>query len=142
MRQKTYSSERPEKLYRIENIQNSYCTVVFIDNITTLTDEEGNTYYEYDSYVHDGVLYRKNLDALIGIEFNIWLNEAKQYDYDKAAAEIRKQRDALLNDTDWTQMPDSALSQEKQERYRIYRQALRDVPEQEGFPYDVIFPTF
>lgn len=142
MRQKTYSSERPEKLYRIENIQNSYCTVVFIDNITTLTDEEGNTYYEYDSYVHDGVLYRKNLDALIGTEFNIWLNEAKQYDYDKAAAEIRKQRDALLNDTDWTQMPDSALSQEKQERYRIYRQALRDVPEQEGFPYDVIFPTF
>ena len=142
MRQKTYSSERPEKLYRIENIQNSYCTVVFIDNITTLTDEEGNTYYEYDSYVHDGVLYRKNLDALIGTEFNIWLNEAKQYDYDKAAAEIRKQRDALLNDTDWTQLPDSALSQEKQERYRIYRQALRDVPEQEGFPYDVIFPTF
>lgn len=142
MRQKTYSSERPEKLYRIENIQNSYCTVVFIDNITTLTDEEGNTYYEYDSYVHDGVLYRKNLDALIGTEFNIWLNEAKQYDYDKVAAEIRKQRDALLNDTDWTQMPDSALSQEKQERYRIYRQALRDVPEQEGFPYDVIFPTF
>lgn len=142
MRQKTYSSERPEKLYRIENIQNSYCTVVFIDNITTLTDEEGNIYYEYDSYVHDGVLYRKNLDVLIGTEFNIWLNEAKQYDYDKAAAEIRKQRDALLNDTDWTQMPDSALSQEKQERYRIYRQALRDVPEQEGFPYDVIFPTF
>lgn len=142
MRQKTYSSERPEKLYHIENIQNSYCTVVFIDNITTLTDEEGNIYYEYDSYIHDGVLYRKNLDVLIGTEFNIWLNEAKQYDYDKAAAEIRKQRDALLNDTDWTQMPDSALSQEKQERYRIYRQALRDVPEQEGFPYDVIFPTF
>ena len=141
MRQKTYSSERPEKLYRIENIQNSYCTVVFIDNITPLIDDEGNTYYEYESYVHDGILYRKNLDAMINKEFTVWLNEAKQYDYNQVATEIRKQRDKLLNDTDWTQMPDSALSKEKQDQYKVYRQALRDVPEQEDFPYDVVFPT-
>ena len=38
-------------------------------------------------------------------------------------------------------MPDTALSEEKQEQYRIYRQALRDIPEQEGFPFDVVFPT-
>lgn len=115
--------------------------MVFIDNITPLIDDEGNTYYEYESYVHDGVLYRKNLDAMINKEFTIWLNEAKQYDYNQVAAEIRKQRDKLLNDTDWTQMTDSALSKEKQDQYKVYRQALRDVPEQEGFPYDVVFPT-
>lgn len=42
--------------------------------------------------------------------------------------ELRQQRNMLLAETDWTQMPDSPLSEEEKENYRIYRQALRDLP--------------
>ena len=41
---------------------------------------------------------------------------------------LRAHRDALLAQSDWTQMPDSPLSESDREAYRQYRQALRDVP--------------
>ena len=140
MRQKTLSSERPAHPYEVENIRNGYCTVLFFTNIEELTDEEGNTYYEYDLYVLYKVNYRDTLEKQIEDNYEQWLNMAIEYDYDTLAKEIRAKRDTLLNNTDWTQMADTALSAQEQEAYRRYRQALRDVPEQEGFPYEVVWP--
>ena len=42
--------------------------------------------------------------------------------------EIRQKRNILLSQTDWTQMPDSPLTEEEKQNYRIYRQSLRDLP--------------
>ena len=42
--------------------------------------------------------------------------------------------------TDWSQLPDSPLSEEKKLEYKNYRQALRDVSLQEGFPWNVQWP--
>jgi hypothetical protein len=50
---------------------------------------------------------------------------------------IRSQRDALLKDTDWTQVPDSPADAAA---WATYRQALRDITGQEGFPSDVTWP--
>ena len=140
MRQKTFSSERPKKPFQIENIRNGYCTVLFFDNIEEFTDDEGNTNYKYDLYVLDKVNYRGNLQEIITNNYDEWLNMATDYDYNTFAKEIRTKRDELLNKTDWTQMKDTALTEQKQEAYRVYRQALRDIPEQEGFPYEVVWP--
>ena len=140
MRPKTFSSERPKKPFQIENIRNGYCTVLFFNNIEEFEDEEGNVNYKYDLYVLDKVNYRETLEKTIEDNYEEWLNMATDYDYNTLAKEIRKKRDALLSKTDWTQMTDTALPQQKQEAYRIYRQALRDVPEQEEFPYNVVWP--
>jgi hypothetical protein len=43
-------------------------------------------------------------------------------------AYIRKVRDALLDDTDWTQMPDNPLAPEVKAAWATYRQQLRDFP--------------
>lgn len=48
-------------------------------------------------------------------------------------------RNKLLESSDWTQLPD-APSAKKQE-WAIYRQALRDLPTAEGFPFDFEWPT-
>ena len=56
------------------------------------------------------------------------------------AKEVRAQRDALLEETDYLLMPDYPISAEDLEAVKAYRQALRDVPEQEGFPYTVVWP--
>lgn len=46
----------------------------------------------------------------------------------------RKNRDELLAASDWTQMPDSPLSDEKKSEWATYRQALRDITADEAFP--------
>lgn len=43
-------------------------------------------------------------------------------------AALRVQRDRQLRETDWTQMPDSPLNTEAREGWRLYRQVLRDLP--------------
>lgn len=52
---------------------------------------------------------------------------------------VRIERNNLLVDSDWTVLPDSTLTAEQKTESETYRQALRDVPSQEGFP-EVSFP--
>lgn len=53
------------------------------------------------------------------------------------ATSVRQTRDQLLKDTDWTQVKDAPVDQEA---YAIYRQALRDITAQEGFPFNITWP--
>ena len=55
--------------------------------------------------------------------------------------EARAKRDKMLAETDWTQTLDAPLSDEMKEAFRVYRQALRDIPQQENFPAEIIWPT-
>lgn len=57
---------------------------------------------------------------------------------DRAADKIRTERDAKLTSCDWTQVIDAPIDQAA---WAIYRQALRDIPDQEGFPNTVNWPT-
>ncbi len=57
------------------------------------------------------------------------------------AEEARAQRDKLLAETDWTQVLDAPISAESREAFRVYRQALRDITEQEGFPEAIEWPV-
>jgi len=43
--------------------------------------------------------------------------------------DLRNKRDKLLQQSDWTQMPDSPLTEEKKQEWQTYRQALRDLPQ-------------
>jgi len=46
----------------------------------------------------------------------------------------RTERDALLAETDWTQMPDSALTDEAKALWVAYRTALRDITSHANWP--------
>lgn len=63
------------------------------------------------------------------------------YDEQVNANIVINQRNDLLYASDWTQIPNNPLTPEQQEQWAIYRQALRDVPNQPGFPSNVIWPT-
>lgn len=54
------------------------------------------------------------------------------------AAILRRQRDTQLLASDWTQAYDAPAS--ISERWAAYRQALRDLPQQPGFPNTVDWP--
>ena len=55
-----------------------------------------------------------------------------------AERNIREQRNFLLSDSDWTQVADAPVNQLT---WANYRQALRDITTQEGFPFNVTFPS-
>lgn len=50
---------------------------------------------------------------------------------------VRGKRDALLTASDWTQVSDAPVDQAA---WATYRQALRDIPAQAGFPDAVTWP--
>ena len=56
---------------------------------------------------------------------------------DRKAAEVRAERSAKLASTDWTQIADSTADKAG---WATYRQALRDVPSQAGFPWTIAWP--
>lgn len=55
------------------------------------------------------------------------------------AADIRSTRDKLLTASDWTQIGD--LPDTVKSAWGPYRQALRDIPAQKGFPTSVEWPS-
>jgi hypothetical protein len=65
-------------------------------------------------------------------------DEAKAAVDEQQAKSVRDQRDQKLKDLDWTQGKDipDAISGPAATK----RQALRDVPSQTGFPWEVVWP--
>ena len=53
------------------------------------------------------------------------------------AMDVRWEIDRLLKETDWWAGSDHTMSQEQSD----YRVALRNVPQQEGFPFEITWPT-
>ena len=56
---------------------------------------------------------------------------------EEASSNIRAERDSRLLATDYLALSDQTLST----AMTTYRQALRDVPSQSGFPFNVTWPT-
>lgn len=54
------------------------------------------------------------------------------------AAAARARRNGMLSASDWTQLTDAPVDSLA---WANYRQALRDVPEQPGFPLDIVWPV-
>ena len=54
--------------------------------------------------------------------------------------ELRNKRDFLLSQSDWTQGNDSPLTLQQKEEWKIYRQALRDVPSNTIDPKRPVWP--
>lgn len=162
------STIKPKNNFEIER-KGNLCEVAFFDNIKKITktredDEESieETLYTYDKYTMETV-YRDDLSKEIKNNYQTWLDFVKNKDYEEKASEIRAKRDKLLSDTDKEMVLDrlglnlpanitatSMLSAVKNFFSTIsdivsgdmarYRQELRDITEQDGFPYNVIFP--
>jgi len=55
------------------------------------------------------------------------------------AKDARQKRNQLLAECDWTQLTDAPTLASAS--WTAYRQALRDVPAQQGFPWNIIWPS-
>lgn len=57
------------------------------------------------------------------------------------AVSVRTERDAFLNATDWVVTKSFEAGESVPSEWQAYRQALRDVPSQAGFPFNVTWPV-
>lgn len=60
---------------------------------------------------------------------------------DSKAASVRAERVNLLATCDWTQVDDSPLTNVQKASWATYRQSLRDIPAQAGFPWTIDWPV-
>ena len=156
MRAKTNFAERPTT-YEIKDGDAGQKIICFRQNIEEVTTEDGVQYTadEYTLTVTDTQM----LEERIADNIEAWREKAMKEDYDRAAAEVRAIRDKLLAESDKEMVLDrmglevptgasftawldflKGLAGAIRGSWAQYRQALRDIPEQSGFPYSVEFP--
>jgi len=92
-------------------------------------------------------LYEKTVEvAPVRNEYGIWrqtfavvpmTDEEKSVAHINLVALVREQRNAMLTACDWTQVADAPVDKDA---WVTYRQALRDLPAQPGFPLNIIWP--
>lgn len=102
----------------------AYRVVFFIEH-----DREVETLVSCEPYVKNGFAY------VVKIETKS--EEDIKAELESRAAKIRATRDRLLSESDWTQLKDAKVDSDA---WGAYRQTLRDIPSQEGFPMNVVFP--
>lgn len=165
---KTESTIKPKNRFLIEKKGNT-CEIVFFDDIKKeeRTREDGEevskeTIYVYNTYKIDTV-YRDKLEEEIESNISTWLNFAKEKNIEAKALEVRAERDRLLSESDKDMLIDrlgldiptsinstnmlSAIKAFFESFISIttgdiakYRQELRDITKQDGFPFNVKFP--
>lgn len=93
------------------------------------------------SYVDSGVVVQ--MPARPGDNFSFDYASKSWVAVTKSTSEVidefRTKRSQLLADSDWTQLPDVPLV--TKEAWTSYRQALRDITAQPGFPLNIVWPT-
>lgn len=163
---KVESNLRPENKFEIENIINGKCDIVFFDNVQEIeATEENEKKYSFDTY-RLKANYRDELEKELNDDvekYKEWLQLAKDTEFNELATIIREKRNKLLQESDkymcldrlGIEIPENittgtiisvvkkffeGLGESINGNYAKYRQALRDITKQEGFPYNVEFP--
>jgi hypothetical protein len=87
----------------------------------------------FDNKTH---LVRQSVDFIDGTWTQTW--QLQELPEEQASTNIRAERNRRLINSDWTQLSDSPVDSTL---WISYRQALRDVTDQTGFPWNVNWPT-
>lgn len=91
----------------------------------------------------DGELPEITLGGMVRQGKSLVFDQARMDDHNEVITSehsiiLRDQRNSLLTASDWTQVIDAPVDQSA---WATYRQALRDIPQQAGFPQTVVWPT-
>lgn len=109
------------------------------------TDDEGLiTFRGNVSVENDIVSVENNTLHLLEApnEYTHYINNVFSYVPSRLEVEleVKTRRLQLLGVSDWTQGNDTPLSEEDVQKWKEYRQQLRDITDQEGYPFNVVWP--
>lgn len=102
-------------------------------------EETGEEWFEYTASPNDEVDQGRELFQQLSTTYIAQVAPATAEDRKAfAVAELEAQRREALADSDWIACTDVEL--ENQDEWLEYRQALRDIPSQLGYPFQVEMP--
>ena len=132
------NSELP--LIQIERTNNEVM-IILRKTISAPASDSTEQQYEYETY-SERRLWIPDFDEYeyLAKHFDDIFDKMEQHANDKKADEARAKRDKLLEACDYLMAPDYPLSTAAREQWREYRQALRDIPQQKGFPDNIEWP--
>ena len=127
---KTHYTQKPNKM-EIISIDDKDLIYVRenIEEETISTEGSETTGYIADEY------YMTLPHPATG-SYEEYIIAAKSLEYENFANLVRNRRNQLLSATDYLALSDRIMP----DNVKIYRQKLRDIPLQEGFPYDIEYP--
>ena len=161
------SRERPANSFILDNKKGNLIEVTFFDDIKSEMRKEQDSDNEVEVFTYKvykiTTTFRDNIEEHIQNNLNDWLESLKEQEKNSLASEIREKRNKLLEESDKYMFLDrltmnfpqeisltnvvsvlkdffKTLSNIKNGSWAKYRQELRDLPNQKGFPYDVKFP--
>lgn len=158
---KIESATRQPK-YLLEPLGMGDVRVTLYANETPVEREDG-THYEYDRYVMH-TRERPGLGQYISGNLDAWIAAYEEAEIAEVAAAARAARNKLLEECDAVMALDrlglnipekitattlldtvksvfAALREASGGSWAKYRQALRDIPKQPGFPYEIEWPS-
>lgn len=105
--------------------------------------EAGDIEFFDKSMFNQNVLELPEWARAVAEQFDIHEDGQPSDTEEEMARKMRVFRNFALLQCDWTQLPENVrrLTEEQQAAWAEYRQALRDIPAQDGFPFSVAFPT-
>jgi hypothetical protein len=136
--------------YSLDRLKIAYPNTSFPDRPSDETLQAFNVYsvcYETQPSFNSATQVLVEETPIFDSEANRWkqvwrvrdlsAEELAQYSQEQAS-QIRAQRNELLSASDWTQVADSPVDKSL---WAAYRQSLRDITQQSGFPLSVNWPT-
>lgn len=112
-----------------------------VENIIELNSLDSTSFVPYKQ----GIVLSSRHDGEIGwkLENEEWITNAVEITTEKLANRARYKRNNLLKRTvdNINPLRWNSFTEEQKTDWAMYRQALLDVPEQEGFPDNIVWPT-
>jgi len=104
---------------------------------------------QWDSSTSKGTVEKTDLSVTEITDFSPYQSALDEFTAAEATAPppptaeetLRGERDILLQESDWTVLPDSPLSTSKVNEWKTYRQALRDLPANTSDYANPTYPT-
>lgn len=115
---------------------------LLLDYIITLKDGSTLVMNPYDFHpcfedcneLHEHIIPQYELVGLT-------IDEANEQVLAQELEYVRKLRNQKLLESDWTQLPNNHLTEEKRQEWAEYRQKLRDITENREIGQDIIWPN-
>ena len=83
----------------------------------------------------------KNKMLVNGVVVSVPQSELDTVATQEATLDLRSERNALLQGSDFSQIPDAPFTEAKKLEWQVYRQELRDLPSNTTDPRNVIWPS-
>ena len=98
------------------------------------------TKYVYE--MHEGRMpWYEGCAAYVADHYDVLITVYESAEKNNLAKAARAKRDKMLESCDYLMALDYPISADAREQWRAYRQALRDIPQQEGFPDNIEWPV-